>query len=153
MTKLLTASARLLAERGFVQTDSVTDRVEGTPDVTYTAFRWPNSGEEFLVRAKEYIYKGRASFGADQVDHALEAGAMLVIYDDESASFTAFDPAHVDERGTVVHGQSKLSESREWVEVPMGDGADLFGYIDGTADPERTDDRRAQGSLGDFGGP
>jgi len=115
--KLLTKSANILLGNGFEQVASAVDRTGETDGITHTVFR--KDGHEFHVRAKEYTYKGRASFGVEQIDHALKERAWLVFYSDTDETFTVFDPEYVDEEGTENVGLSKVSETRRWVELPI----------------------------------
>ena len=145
MSKLITKSAQKLKAKGFRQLSSHVDRHETGRNVNYTMFEF--RGEVFLVRAKEYVYRGRAPFGRKMVDRAIATDALLVGYFDDVEQFYVFDPSHVFNTGELTTGNSKHSASREWLEVPLTDGTLLSEYTAGksaltgraeTVDSERT---------------
>lgn len=133
--KLLTKSAELLEQCGMSQVSSAVDKTRQRNNITHTMFQY--QGELFYVRAKEYLYKGRAPFGVGHIDHAIADGAMLVIYVDEDQSFYVFDPDYVQQNGEVTNGQSKMSDDREWKEVPIEAGVDILDYINEGENPTR----------------
>jgi hypothetical protein len=132
--KLLTRSASILNRHGFEQIGSSADRTGETEDITHTMF--VRGDEEYHVRAKKYLYEGKASFGEEQVEHAVGKGATLVMYVDEERRFIAFDANYVQSEGESVNGQSKMSDERDWLEVDVSDGVELGAYTRGDAEPE-----------------
>jgi hypothetical protein len=133
--KLLTKSAEILEQGGFSQVSSAVDKTRQRNNITHTMFEF--QGKLFYVRAKKYLYKGRAPFGVGHINHAISDGAMLVIYVDEEQSFYVFDPDYVQQNGEVTNGQSKMSDDREWKEVSIEAGVDIRDYVKRGNDPSR----------------
>lgn len=125
---LITKSADRLKKRGYKQRTSAHDRSQRR-GVTHTVFK--RDGEVFLVRAKEYVYEGLASFGTGHVDHGLETGAWLVSYFDDCRQFYVFDPYYVRAEADRTEGPSKRSGSRDWYELPLVEGVTLGAFENG----------------------
>lgn len=139
--KLITKSAALLEDRGFSQVTSAQDRQRKSGGITHTVFEHDDSGERFLVRAKEYCYQNRAPFGKGMVQHAQSDDAMLVIYFDDQERFLAFNPGYVARHGSETTGRSKWEsdENRVYLEVETKAGADLTQYVIGHYQPRRAE--------------
>jgi hypothetical protein len=132
--KLLTKSADLLLEQGYEQLETTHQSRCRSSGIRHTVFT--RKGEEFHLGAKEYVYKGLASFGENQVERAVERDAMLVLYIDRQEKFFVFDAKYVEDEGEVVNGPGDKVDDQRWVNVPIEDGADLTGYIYGAESPE-----------------
>lgn len=135
-TKLITKSAKLLEQREYTQLTSAQDRQRKSGGITHTIFAHDGTGEQFLVRAKDRVYKGLAPFGTGMVEHGCSERCKLVIYFDDRETFYVFDPFHVRENGEVAENYSKRPDIREWLEVPLSDGCTLSDYADGRKRPE-----------------
>ena len=148
--KLITKSAALLEDRGFSQLTSAQDRQRKSGGITHIVAEHDDSGEVFLVRAKESCYQRLAPFGKGMVDHAQSEDAMLVIYFDD-IGFNVADPEYVDTHGEEVKGQSKWEsdENRVYLEIGLDDTVGLADYIHGSARPPTVEGGRNTG-LGDF---
>jgi hypothetical protein len=86
------------------------------------------NGEEFVLVAKEYAYRGLASFMERVVHQAAENDITLVFYENKHQTYTAFDAPYYRSHGALSHGKSKTRDSR-WLEVPLEDGATLDDYL------------------------
>lgn len=135
--KLLTQSAEMLDNAGFVQTASSRDALEDK-GITHTVFAYEDrygDSQLFCVRAKEYCYDERAPFGTDTLADARRRDALVVVYFDQESEFHVFDPEHVLRTGSHEMNHSKRSESRTWIEVDLSEGCLLFDYVNGHDEP------------------
>ena len=138
-TKLITKSAQLLTNRGFIQLDSIRVK-EG---IHSTVFK---RGEEvYLVASKKYAFKNLASFQTSQVGLALRNGVTLIFYEDKDETFTAFDPRVVNENAKQSQGQSKRAD-RTWQEIDLSYGVPLRDWLNG----KRYNQEEGQAGLGAF---
>ncbi|MFC7165928.1 hypothetical protein [Halospeciosus flavus] len=92
-------------------------------------------GETFSVRAKDYRYQGKASFGLEQVEEAAENGYVLLSYVQEDKSLRVYDAPFLLDTGTVYEQPSQKSVSREWIEMDADYGVTLADYVNGRAEP------------------
>lgn len=129
--KLLTKSDKILKGKGFQQLGSADENQHGlflqedlsNKNIIYTIHK--KDGEIYFVRAKKYVYRGLAPFGAGHVDSAIEHDANLMIYFDDREAHYIFDPEFVKEKGRTVYNKSKRSDRRKWLEVQLDDGRKL----------------------------
>lgn len=144
---LIDVSAHILADdHGLTQIASNAEQ----KGINWTV--WTKNGEKFLVRAKEYVYKEKAPFGADHVRDAMKKDAWLVIYYDDRQQHYLFDPSLVHNTGERMGGRSKRSRNRTWVEVGLTDGVLLSEYLRGKHPRglDETDREPSNTSLDDF---
>lgn len=127
-SKLLTKSAAMLVERGFKQLASISDQ----SGINSTLFE--KDGEKFFVGAKEYAYRGLASFQLRQVEQAVKEDHLLVFYEDQNETFNVFDPEFVSQKADVSIGKSKR-EKVTWKELSLEYSADLADYLRGNDSP------------------
>lgn len=121
-----------LQGRGFEATERVQDKLEGK-GTTYIKLEYDE--KPFYLRAKEYVYEGKAPFGVEMVDDALSDSAYLVIYYDDLESCFVFDPGFVKNYGEETIGESKHSEKRPYLEVELDEGAHIDHWIEGDVTP------------------
>lgn len=93
-------------------------------------------GEPFALVAKEYAFKGMASFMKGVVHEAEENDLTLLFYEGDTGNATVFNAQHVRLNGSPSTGKSKTKQT-EWIELPLDDGAPLRGYLEGTERPTR----------------
>lgn len=135
-SKLISKSAALLEQKGFEQSTSVSDEIDHKGTI-HTVFKKQHTPHRYHARAKAYVYNGLASFGSDMVEKALEhqevfnGEVWLLIYFDDIESFFVFDPKWVEDEGTRSVNNSKRSEAREWIDVPLDDGVTLDHFREG----------------------
>lgn len=142
---LLTKSAKHLVARGYDQTSSHADAVDRGSGINYTVFT--DGDETYCVRAKEYVYKGLASFGTDHVDDAIRKHAWLVCWFDDLEAHYVFNAHYVDATADRVSGQSKRTAEREYCELPLDDGVTLGAFERGKRPETLAGD---DATLGDF---
>lgn len=118
-----TAAHKLEAE-GFSIEQPVQDQ-DGT-----IAYALICDGETFVLVAKEYAYKGLASFMEQIVKKAASSSATLVFYEDKNETFTVFDADYYSKHGALSQGKSKTRDTR-WLELPLDDGVTLDEYQNG----------------------
>lgn len=108
-------------------------------DDQYGQVAWDmfNGEDRFILVAKEYAHKGRASFMLELVEMAESANAKLLFYDDNTGDFTVFDPAHYQQNGTRSVGDSKRGDDVVWIERPLADGVSLENYLFNDRQPRR----------------
>lgn len=124
-----------LQGRGFDAVEHVQDKLEGKG----TAYiELEHDGKSYYLRAKEYVYEGKAPFGTEMVADALADGAYLVIYYDTLETCFVFDPGFVENYGKEVMGESKHSENRPYLEVELDEGAQIDDWLDDTVTPATT---------------
>ncbi|WP_330630709.1 hypothetical protein [Halocatena halophila] len=92
-------------------------------------------GRGYVLVAKEYSYKGLASFMTVIVEWAVNNDCQLIFYEDRNETFTVFDERLVQQEGDDSHGSSK-KEMAEWTEIPCSRGCSLESYIAGRASPD-----------------
>ena len=125
-TGLLNEAASILANSGFSVVKEVQDSIDG---LGKTHLILKHEGELFSVRAKEYRFKNRASFGEEHVEQAAARGDTLVSYIQDDKAFYVFDADYVLENGSTYTQPSKHSVSRTWIEVDGSAGVTLSGYV------------------------
>lgn len=129
---LLEKGIAQLEARGFTVKERIHDKIDGK-GTTY--IKLTHGEKTYYLRAKEYVYQGKAPFGIEMVDDALSDEALLVIYYDDNEKCFVFDPGYVQNHGDKTVGQSKHSEKRPWVEVELSDGAFIDHWLDGDVTP------------------
>lgn len=129
-SELLTEAARILKNKSFSNLRTVNDLIEGR-GATHFVAEWED--DEFSVRAKEYRYKDRASFGIEHVEHAAENDHLLVsfIAEDVEDRFRVYHPEIVLDNGRTYTEPSKNSKERTWIECQTDRGAELAAYLRG----------------------
>lgn len=130
---MITTAAEILKDKGFTQISLVADTVDTGTGITYNEFE--RNGKTYYIRAKEYVYEGKAPFGAEMVTDALADSALLIIYFDDLEQCFVFDPGYVENYGKRNTGRSKRSDERTWVEVELDTGAVLDHYLAGDVKP------------------
>lgn len=129
---LLEKGIAQLKQRGFSVEQRVQDKLEGKG----TAYvKLTHDEKAYYLRAKEYVYQGKAPFGVEMVDDAQSDEALLIIYYDDNEKCFVFDPGYVQNYGSQSVGQSKHSEKRPWVEVELSDGAYIDHWLEGDVTP------------------
>lgn len=139
-SSLLKKGLGQLQGRGFDTVVNITDKLEGK-GTAYIKLEYDD--KPFYLRAKEYVYEGKAPFGEEMVEDALADGAYLVIYFDDLETCFVFDPGFVQNYGEQTVGESKHSDERPYLEVELDEGAQIDDWLEGDVTPAttRNDDR------------
>lgn len=121
-------SAHNLESHGFRIVQALTD-----PDGTI-GYGVERGGEKFVLVAKEYAFKGLASFMESLVKKAKRHGFMLLFYENDGETYTVFDSAYYTKHGKLSRGRSKTRDTR-WLELPLDEGVALDEYLRGAGLP------------------
>lgn len=137
---LMQKAADKVREEGFTVTERLTDD-DGT-----IGYEVEKDGDTYMLVAKEYSYKGLASFMRDVVREADSRGADLIFYADSDGRLTVFDTTYVQRHGNLSEGESKQKPTI-WKEISRSHGVDLGEYLDGETPDRLSGDNT---SLADF---
>jgi len=121
-------SAHNLESDGFRIVQALTD-----PDGTI-GYGMKRGDEKFVLVAKEYAYKGLASFMERLVKKAKRHGFTLLFYENDGETYTVFDADYYAQHGKLSQGRSKTRDTR-WLELPLDNGVPLDAYLLGAGSP------------------
>lgn len=126
-TTMIYDAVEQLTEQGFNREQKITDE--------YGCIGYLVSfvGQHYVLVAKEYAHKDKASFMARLVVQAPEE-YDFIFYSKDDDSFTVFDGDYLRENADASHGESKIRDC-SWREIPRGAGADLHDYVRGRDEP------------------
>jgi len=106
------------------------------------AFKVSVDGEPFVVAAKEYLYKGNASFMNKVVMRAYDYDAKLLLFVTDRSNPYVFDPQTVIEDGEGADGPRTSNRGETWIDVDAKAGVPLEDYADGRDTPKRPESER-----------
>lgn len=121
---LLQDASDTLSEHGFSVSGPFTDE-HGT-----IGLGLERGGERYCLVAKEYAYRGMASFIEKVATFAVTSNCWSIFYAKDSDEFTVFSPAELGTYGAVSFGNSKKSLT-EWRELSLDYGIQLEDHLNG----------------------
>jgi hypothetical protein len=133
MNGLLDTAIRAISDNGAEIVSVVDDKLQGRGKTHAVVLL---SDEMFSLRAKEYRYKERSSFGLEQVKEAANEGHTLLSYIKQMDAFFVFDAEYVLRNGSTYEQASEKSENRTWIEVDEGAGTLLASYLSDEETPK-----------------
>lgn len=106
------------------------------------AFKVTVDAETFVVAAKDYLYRGNASFMNKVVLRANDRDAKLLLFVADGGYRYVFDPQTVIEDGDDADGPRSSERGEAWIDVDAQAGVSLEDYADGRDTPKRPESER-----------